>query len=64
MMSWGYMAFSASPVPMYRHTQVEIITSTMVDRMQMLARPTAFCFIPVEHAGNSDEVLGLVVIVQ
>ncbi len=24
---------------------VETVTSTMVERMQMLARPTAFCFI-------------------
>ena len=41
----GYMAFSELSDPAYRHTVVEIVTSSMVIRMQMLCIPLAFCFM-------------------
>ena len=39
------LVFMESVNPRYRHTEVETVTSTMVQRMQMFARPFAFCFI-------------------
>ncbi len=34
-----------SSVPAYSDTVVDTVTSTAVERMQMLASPAAFCFI-------------------
>ena len=44
-MSSGYRLRRMSFCPIYKDTVVETVTSTMVDRIQMLASPTAFCFI-------------------
>ena len=41
-------AFSAArcaAIPAYRLTVVDTVTSTMVERIQMLESPAAFCFI-------------------
>ena len=40
-----WRSFTISAVPMYSDRVPESMTMTMVHRMQMLARPTAFCFI-------------------
>ena len=43
--SLGYSRREISSVPSHRDRVPESITITMVQRMQMLARPTAFCFM-------------------
>ena len=43
--SVGHIVRMQSSVPAYNATVEKIVTSTMVDRMQILARPAAFCFI-------------------
>lgn len=43
--SRGYIFFKILSHPEYRDKVVEMATITMVDRMQMLARLAAFCFM-------------------
>ncbi len=39
------MPYSISLRPAYRQSVLDTVTSTIVERMQMVARPEAFCFI-------------------
>ena len=44
-MSLGYRYSRASSTPIYIHTVVDIMTSTIVERTHMFASPAAFRFI-------------------
>ena len=43
--SFGKRVCSTSSIPTYKDTLVEIMTRTIVLKIQILASPTAFCFI-------------------
>ena len=53
------MLVTMSLRPMYRLTVVEIVTSTIVERMQMAARPAAFCFMRYIMPETAMKLLGL-----